>query len=93
MYRLGVEAILGLRRVGRALRITPCIPKNWSGFDLAYRDGETRYQVRVDNPQGVSRSIQWITLDGEILPAGEIPLTGDGQRHQVCVLMGEGNAP
>jgi cyclic beta-1,2-glucan synthetase len=93
MYRLGVEAILGLHRVGKALQITPCIPKNWPGYDLAYRDGETQYHIRVENPHGVSRSVQQITLDGKILPKEEIPLLSDGQPHEICVLMGERNEP
>jgi cellobiose phosphorylase len=93
MVRLGVEAILGLHRVGKALQITPCIPKDWPGYELTYRDGETRYQIRVENPDGVNRSVKQITLDGKILSAEEIPLLDDGQQHAVHVLMGERNTP
>jgi cyclic beta-1,2-glucan synthetase len=48
MYRLGLETILGLRRVGNVLQMDPCIPKDWSGYELTYHDGETSYQVRVE---------------------------------------------
>ena len=88
MYRLGLEAILGLRRVGKWLRIDPCIPRDWSGYELAYRDGETRYQIYVENPDGVNRGVTRVTLDGEILPGGVIPLLGDGREHKVHVQMG-----
>lgn len=88
MYRLGLEAILGLRRVGKWLRIDPCIPRDWSGYELAYRDGETRYQIYVENPDGVNRGVRQVTQDGEILPGGVIPLLGDGREHKVHVQMG-----
>jgi cyclic beta-1,2-glucan synthetase len=88
MYRLGLEAILGLRRVGDALRIRPCIPKDWSGYELTYRDGETSYFIRVENPDGVNRGVKRITLDGEVLSGEDVPLQDDGREHDVHVLMG-----
>ena len=93
MYRLGVEAILGLHRVGKALQITPCIPRDWPGYELIYHDGETQYQIHVDNPDGVNRSVKQVTMDGKILSAEEIPLLDDGQQHEVHVLMAERNTP
>jgi cyclic beta-1,2-glucan synthetase len=88
MYRLGVEAILGLRRVGRVLQINPCIPKRWPAYEVTYRDGETSYRIRVENPDGVNRGVKQVLLDGETLPGREIPLLDDSQRHDVHVLMG-----
>ena len=32
MYRLGLEAILGISRVGNALNINPCIPRALAGI-------------------------------------------------------------
>jgi cyclic beta-1,2-glucan synthetase len=88
MYRLGLEAILGLRRVGKVLRIDPCIPKDWPGYELTYRDGETFYQIRVENPDGANRGVKQVTLDGEPLSGVDIPLLEDGRRHKVRILMG-----
>jgi cyclic beta-1,2-glucan synthetase len=88
MYRLGIEAILGLQRRGDVLRINPCIPQSWSGYTIAYRHGETHYRIAVNNPQGVQRGVQRVTLDGEELPTGEIPLLEDGGRHEVEVWIG-----
>jgi len=88
MYRLGLEAILGLRKVGRLLRVDPCIPKDWPGFTLTYREGETVYQIQVENPERVNRGVKQVMLDGEELPEEEIPLAGDGKGHEVHILMG-----
>ena len=88
MYRLGIEAILGINRTGQTLHINPCIPSHWSGFTLTYRDGATSYEIRVENPDGVNRGVKRLSMDGESLPDGKISLLGDGQRHQVRVEMG-----
>ncbi len=88
MYRLGLEAILGVRRVGRALRIDPCIPKHWPGYEVTYRNGATVYHIRVENPAGVNRGVKQVTLDGKPLSGAEIPLAEDGQWHEVRVVMG-----
>jgi len=88
MYRLGVEAILGVRRMGNMLRIDPCIPKNWPGYELTYHHGTTSYQIRVENPDGVNRGVKQVTLDGGVWPGGDIPLLDDGRQYSVRVLMG-----
>jgi len=88
MYQVGLESILGLRRAGTTLQIAPCIPRGWRSYDMTYRDGETVYQIRVENPNGVNRGVKRVWIDGEVSPGGEIPLAGDGQQHQVKVLMG-----
>ncbi|MBX3011462.1 MAG: hypothetical protein KF832_08130 [Caldilineaceae bacterium] len=88
MYRLGIEAILGLRREGTALILNPCIPKAWPSFTLTYRYGQSTYTIRVENPHGVNRGVQQVTLDGAPLSTARLPLTDDGQTHQVMVTLG-----
>jgi len=75
--------------VGKVLRVEPCIPKNWPGFELSYRIGETCYQIQVENSGGINRGVRQVTLDGEVLTEGEIPLLEDGREHKVRVRMGE----
>jgi cyclic beta-1,2-glucan synthetase len=92
MYRLGTEAILGLHKVGmdedhQVLRVDPCIPRHWPGYELIYRYGEAVYRIAVENPDGVNRGVKQVVLDGEVLPGDEIPLVDDGQEHTVHVLM------
>jgi cellobiose phosphorylase len=77
MYRLGIEAILGLRREGDYLRIDPCIPTDWPGFSATYRANGTVYNIRVENPRQSSRGVASVTLDGEPLPDSRIPLTAN----------------
>ena len=88
MYRLGLEAILGLRRVGNVLSIAPCIPKGWSTYTINYRHAETQYRICVENPSGVNQGVEEVTLDGERLQGSDIPLLNDGKEHEVHVRMG-----
>lgn len=88
MYRLGLEAILGVSRLGTALKINPCIPKDWPGFKVDYRWGKTHYEITVENPDGVNQGVVHTLLDGNPQPTNMIPLRDDGQNHQVHVRMG-----
>jgi cyclic beta-1,2-glucan synthetase len=88
MYRLGIEAILGITRVGNALKFNPCIPRDWTGFKVNYRFGNTHYKISVENPHNINRGIQQVLLDGVPLPDGLIPLVNDGQPHEVRVVLG-----
>lgn len=86
MYRLGVEAILGLRREGDKLVVDPCIPKAWSGFALTYRFGKATYHIQVQNPDGVSKGVKQVMLDGVVVDG--VLLVDEQGEHQVTVLMG-----
>ena len=88
MYRLGLEAILGVRREGDALTVDPCIPADWPGYEVTYRDGATVYQIHVENPNGASHGVKQMMIDGKDLPEKEIPLLQDGEEHKIRVLLG-----
>ena len=88
MYRLGIEAILGLQRRGEELIIDPCIPKAWHGFAIRYRFGASDYQIEVTNPQSVSRGVASVTVDGNNMADKRVRLVDDGQAHKVEVVLG-----
>jgi cyclic beta-1,2-glucan synthetase len=92
MYRLGMEAILGLSKVASgdddvALRVDPCIPESWSNYQIVYRHGETTYKISVENPDGVCKGVKQVILDDKVLAGQDIPLSDDGREHMVRVLM------
>ena len=88
MYRLGMEAILGISKEGDELVIDPCIPAGWKEYSLTYHFGETNYQIEVKNPEGVNRGASQVCLDGKPLPDHRIHLVNDQQIHQVQLLLG-----
>ena len=90
MYQAGVEWILGFRLRGTTLLIDPCIPRAWPGYEIDFRYRSARYEIVVENPQGVSRGVASSELDGQALTGGgaAIPLADDGATHRVRVILG-----
>ncbi len=90
LYRAGIEAILGFRVQGAFLLLAPCIPKAWQRFEIAFKYRSARYEIAVENPNGVSRGVSHAELDGKTLPEGQtrVPLVDDGQVHTVRVILG-----
>jgi cellobiose phosphorylase len=88
MYRLGLQAILGFRKVGDSLLIDPVIPPTWDGFEIRYQFKESVYQIQVHNPEHVATHVRQMLLDGQPLNDVSIPLVDDKREHQVVVTMG-----
>ncbi len=89
MYRVGVEGILGITLRDGALRVDPCIPRHWPGYEAVFKTSEAEYQIVVENPHGVNRGVRSVELDGRVLATPDIPLTLDGPRHTVRIVLGE----
>jgi cyclic beta-1,2-glucan synthetase len=90
LYRAGIEAILGFRLQGAFLLLAPCIPKAWPRFEIVFKYRSARYEITVENPNGVSRGVANAELDGKTLPndLARVPLVDDGQVHKVRVILG-----
>jgi cyclic beta-1,2-glucan glucanotransferase len=90
MYRAGLEWILGFRLQGSCLRLAPCIPNDWPGFEIVYRHHTTTYTIVVENPQRISQGIAHAELDGQPLAGGTvvIALVDDGGAHRVRLVLG-----
>lgn len=81
MYRAGIEGILGLRREGTALRVRPCIPPDWPGFEATVTIGTSHCAIRITRAPGAGGPPQaW--LDGVSVPCEDsgvrVPLDGGG---------------
>src|SRR4029434_9174949 len=88
MYRLIVEALLGVSIEKGRLRIAPCIPATWKGYAMRYRYRSTTYEIAVEkSPSGADIGVPEVTLslDGAPQSGGSVPLSDDGQTHQVRV--------
>jgi cyclic beta-1,2-glucan synthetase len=89
MYRAWVEEMLGLKLRGTYLQMDPVIPGWWDGFNINLRQGESLYEIRVDNPDKVERGVAWVEMDGRRMPDGRIPLERGLIKHRVLVRMGK----
>jgi cellobiose phosphorylase len=88
LYRVAIEAILGFQLQGRAVRLAPCVPPSWPGFELTYRYQTATYRIVVDNSAGTGRGVRWIEVDGQRLPGDTVPLRDDARAHDVRVHLG-----
>lgn len=85
MYRVGIEAILGLVKVGNTLRVSPAVPPSWPEYEIAYRFGSTTYTIAIRDPAGVQARGARVAIDGHRSEADVIHLVDDGRRHSVIV--------
>ncbi|MEO6967498.1 MAG: glycosyl transferase family 36 [Rhodanobacteraceae bacterium] len=90
LYRAGLETMLGFQLRGASLRIDPCIPKAWPGFEIAFRYHSSHYAITVENPHGICRGVTTVELDGSELKDASmaIPLADDGAQHHIRVVLG-----
>jgi cyclic beta-1,2-glucan synthetase len=90
MQRAGIESILGLRLRGAVLELGPCIPKHWPRFEVTLRSRSARYEILVENPDGVSQGIVSAQADGIAIVERPLRLKilDDGVTHHVLVRLG-----
>jgi cyclic beta-1,2-glucan synthetase len=88
MWRLGTEAILGLKPVEGGFMIEPCIPSSWPTYEIVLRARGSTYRIEVDNPDRVCSGVQRIELDGVVLPSNRITVGDDERDHEVKVRLG-----
>ena len=83
------QGLLGIQPDYNGLKVDPCIPKSWPGFNVTRKFRGDTYEIRVSNPDGVSKGVKRVTLDGaEIDASRPIPFKGDGAKHKVEILLG-----
>jgi cyclic beta-1,2-glucan synthetase len=94
MYRAGIEWILGFRFRRGEVHLDPCIPRAWRSFKIEFRYHSSRYEVVVENPQGVARGVMSIQLDGQPASGSRcIQLTDDDATHHIRVVLGAPSLP
>jgi cyclic beta-1,2-glucan synthetase len=81
LYRVTLEALLGIELHGDRLLIHPCVPPSWPGYELTIRRGRTSWKLTVKLEAA---------SDGGCTPCqpAEIRLTEDGQSHEIVIRCG-----
>jgi cellobiose phosphorylase len=88
LYRVALEAILGFHLAGDTLRLEPCIPSGWPGYEVTYRHRSATYRIRVENAAGTGHGVRSVTVDGRAAEGGAVRLCADGREHDVRVTLG-----
>ena len=82
------QFMLGIRPEFNGLLIEPCIPTDWKGFKATRKFRGSIYRIEVVNPEGKSKGIKEVTIDGLPHKSNLIPVFGDGKEHKVKLIMG-----
>ena len=89
MQRVGIESILGVVIQDGVLKITPCIPRDWTEYQVTIAWRSASYAITVHNPDGVCTGVASIAVDGAEQPIGQtLRLLDDGATHTVLVRLG-----
>jgi cellobiose phosphorylase len=81
------QFMLGIRPEYDGLLIDPCIPTDWKGFKATRKFRGSTYQIEVVNPNGKSKGVGKVTVDGLPYTSNLIPLFGDEKEHSVVVIL------
>ncbi|MDO6525481.1 N,N'-diacetylchitobiose phosphorylase [Motilimonas sp. 1_MG-2023] len=79
--------ILGVRLSFEGLIVDPCVPTNWPGFEVQREWRGAKFNIKVENPNGVSKGVASVTLNG-VAVEGAIPVQAEGSVNEVVVVMG-----
>ena len=82
------QYILGIIPDYEGLKIDPCIPEEWDGFSVTRKFRGNEYKISIKNPQGVSKGVVKVTVDGVRINGNILPVFENGTAHEVEVIMG-----
>ena len=80
--------ILGVKPDWDGLKIDPCVPHTWDGYEISRKFRGATYQIAIKNPDHVCRGVKSVTVDGQAIDGNVLPAFGDGKTHQVEVVLG-----
>jgi cellobiose phosphorylase len=82
------QFILGIQPDYDGLRIDPCIPNDWKGFKVTRKFRGATYQIEIQNPNGKSKGVKTLIIDGKSQTSNLIPVFGDGLEQNIKVILG-----
>ncbi len=77
MLRDGIDYILGVRPTYDGLIIDPCIPADWSSYSVVRKFRGKTYYIRVKNPQGKTKGVKRISVNGQKIDGNLIDLRNE----------------
>lgn len=85
MQRTGIESLLGIRIQGDMLLINPCIPQDWSEFEVTLQWRSSQYHCIIRNLNRISYSTSpTLTVDNILVgKTDRFQLQDDGESHTV----------
>ena len=67
------EGLLGIKADYKGLKVDPCIPKAWKGFQAKRKFRGVEYHIEVNNPHGICKGVKSVIVDGKQVAGNVIP--------------------
>ena len=87
-YHAVTEHILGIKPDYDGLLIDPCIPGDWTGYSVTRRFRGSTFRITVRNPEGRSRGVRSVAVDGTPIEGTTLKGTEPGKTYDVDVVLG-----
>lgn len=85
-YVAGIEYILGLKIENQTLSLCPCIPKEWEGYFIQYRYGNSIYNIKVRNINKTNE-VQKLILNNEEQVEKRVKLLDNGKINEIEITL------
>lgn len=82
------QFILGIQPDYDGIKIDPCIPSGWKGYEVTRKFRGATYQIKVENPNGISKGVKEVRVDNNMQSSNIVPIFQDGKTHSVVIIMG-----
>ena len=87
MFRAVLDYMLGVQTNVEGLRINPCIPEAWDGYQVERAFRKNTYTISVHNPDHKQTGVSYMLVDGNKVEGNFVPYVEDGMSHTVDVFM------
>jgi cellobiose phosphorylase len=87
-YYTITQYILGIQPQYNGLKVDPCIPKDWSGFEIVRKFRDAVYNIKVIKQKNVSKGIISLKVNGNKIDGNVIPVMHPNSVNSVEVTMG-----
>jgi cellobiose phosphorylase len=87
-FMVANQYMMGVRPDYNGLTIDPCLPSKWRRCSIVRPFRGALYEINIENPEGVQRGVEEITVDGKKIDGNTIAPFSDGKLHIVKVRMG-----
>ncbi len=87
-YYSSTAYMLGIRAELDGMRIDPCLPDHWDGYQATRRFRGMDLKIDVKNPDRVQTGVKRITVDGAVIESTLVPLDKLSDGCRIEVLMG-----
>ena len=92
MWRLAVEAIVGVTLVDGGVVLSPCLPRQWRGCKVILRRPHGTLDIRIEDPEALGAGPITLIVNGELWTGNRLPFPDDGSTSQVVATIGRSAA-